>query len=1411
MEQIVVKKPSGITFPLFRTDPVSVVTRAEQYRVLLGEDTLKLTVESTAKIDFGVGDTVVAFGEEYTLNRMPTARKNGRYRFVYDLTLEGSQYTLLRVLYFNTDISGVATGTEFTLTGDLASFATVLMNNVNRVLTGWTLGTVPVGTTVKTLSFNNENCLAVLQKLCQEYGTEFEIIRNATTGARNLRITKIGQVLGQVFEYGRGGGLYTLSRQTVSDKEFITRLYAFGSTKNLKSNYRNFSPRLRMNTTGSYLEKADAKQAFGLIEGTKTFEDIYPHRTGIVTAPTGLLSFTDVGMDFDLNAANSGGETTYLVAGVPAKIHFNSGQLAGYEFQIASYVHATKTFTLLAFKDERGQSFPTAGAFAVAAGDRYVLLDIVMPETYITAAETELQTAAQLYLDQNAAPRVQYALEVDELYLKGRTAFGSLTNFFLLGDFLEIKDDDLAINKASRIVGYRRDLIRPYKYSLDIADTYDITLVERILAEQAEIKSVVRLVDTSNPVRARAGWRTTQELQSLIFDTDDYFKGGNIRPNSVETQMLTVGAKSQQFILNCVIEPNLQGTANAVQVNAGSLTHYTIEETIRTWQIGLQGFIIQDNEARYIYARCNKTNYNDGNLLFSTAQIKPNDSPTYYHFLVGVLHAVDTVLNIRWISLTYGATAINGRFVKTGRIQSFDGATYFDLDAGEIGGKITFVSTGGSKKGVKEVDDLAKSKRRVFVTQPVPPYEIGDLWSDGVDLRRCASAKLPPLTFSLSDWTKATNYDNTVTTIDGGIVTSGTIQLAGEGGSILAGITGDGTSNDSVRIWGGATYENRAVAPFRVLQSGEAFVRKRIELTNDTNVGQAGISGANTAAEASSAEGRIRIWSGADHANRATAPFRVNSEGEMTATAGRFGGWRITGEGIVNEDGTAYIIARSSTSIRRTEARIGANVFPASAGGKGAGYMVATETDPYADNVALLLEAANGSNNYAIYAKRGISLLNEALVNGRRYHGQTVNNRTLLIDPSKYDVIEIFPEGPICGLKFTEPELPLNNGKMMTIINANNPYGNFYLFNMIRGNGQVKIDGGAVVTLIYTNRFWLIANSYDNNFPNSAPPFIVEPVNNPPKLDFPQPDRTIHNVSAKAWVVPANAFSDPGDVLTYSAKQQNGQPLPAGITFDSGTRVYTVSNSLPDHSVIYLQTVATDSDGQTAVDNFLLTIDWLGTPAPPSNPAPTVANPLANQSIVSVDTETIPVPANVFSDPGDTLTLTAKQEDNSPLPTGISFNPSTRLYTILATVPAGVYYLKTIATDSAGQTVADSFAVTIDRTGGLPEDDLSTLQHVMITTAEPNDRRVLNPRIARFDSATGEFYLELDSNPETVGNTNWKYFTAGLLHTRQELLDRPFAVRFPILISIHMADNDKPEYLQREQPAPNDQITVMYI
>lgn len=56
--------------------------------------------------------------------------------------------------------------------------------------------------------------------------------------------------------------------------------------------------------------------------------------------------------------------------------------------------------------------------------------------------------------------------------------------------------------------------------------------------------------------------------------------------------------------------------------------------------------------------------------------------------------------------------------------------------------------------------DTADSKRRVFTAQPVPPYDVGDLWAEENNgpLQVCVTAKASGGAFAAADWTDAANY-----------------------------------------------------------------------------------------------------------------------------------------------------------------------------------------------------------------------------------------------------------------------------------------------------------------------------------------------------------------------------------------------------------------------------------------------------------------------------------------------------------------------------------------------------------------------------------------------------------------------------------------------------------------------------
>lgn len=1112
---IIITKPNGSRVPMESRATATAITAAKQNWALNAEDTIAITVVSPFPQSYGIGDVITVFGRDYRLNRLPKVSKTGMQEYQYDLEFEGIQYDLMRVTYdvnINTTNNQLQDIQGDSLTGDLKRFMEVLISNANRVFPGkWALGVCPETDGDNTLTFSeSDNCLSVLQTLCSEdkFGVEFEIERVNGVYVINIKKT-IGQTLPFVLEYGKGKGLYSISRENVSSSNIVTRLKVYGSTENITSKYR--ADRLCMygkDKASSYIEKADAVAKYGIFEGRKNF-DIKPTFTGKVSSVVDgdVLSFIDTSFPFDINAKNASGETLYLISGVSAKVHFNSGNLAGYEFEVHAYDHATHKFTLVKQTDDRGNVFPseTSPAFQISPNDTYKVLDIAYSRDIEEDAEKKLAEEGNKYYDQNSQPKVQYSVNVTKAFIENKLALSDgITNVFAPGDYLPIKDDEIGVDKSIRIKSFTRNVLDPYDYSLTISDTQtkgDITT--RVISDLVDIDKVLTINNLKDPAQARANWRSSREVLNMVFDpeTGGYYKD-KITPESVDTMMLSVGAKSMQFgLINTVFEPNFQGNPNLFKWKGGVLTHYTIDpDKARSWVLADGTTALQQDVPYYIYAVCNRDN-SAGTMSISTTQHKVEESPNVYFFLIGILGSIDADTKVRAISLTYGFTTINGRFIKTGRIESADGTTYFDLDQSEIGGRIVFTQNGqektleelgseameskdfinntlpgildeikaqldgqieqhfyqidpsplstapGSEDGVpnsgwtdsttkenhlgdlyynttsgkvwryvkiqwrpkpgfapgtfyvwqelqdselaqaiaianealelgkeknriftstpvppydvgdlwvqgatgdimrcktaresgaftssdwekaskytddsalknfingdfanaidtmteqidgkietwfqtsdpasnwttnaekakhvgdmwynsstkllkcyrqtfrfvngmgtvayiwqtiedkKAIDaydaaskaqDTADGKRRVFVAQPYPPYDVGDLWVDGKELRRCITARASG-SWNTNDWVVAVYYDNTQTTIDGGIVTSGTIQVAGDNKSILAGITGNGTASDSIRFWAGASFENRKTAPFRVMQDGSVVMSK---------------------------------------------------------------------------------------------------------------------------------------------------------------------------------------------------------------------------------------------------------------------------------------------------------------------------------------------------------------------------------------------------------------------------------------------------------------------------------------------------------------------------------------------------------------------------------------------------------
>ena len=722
-------KRNGERIPLNTVEPFCVVKSAVQNSSLMGDDNVQLSIISTDILSFSKGDKIVVDGEEYTIRTKVNREVLSDDHFVHDATFYGVMYELMKSLYRNTDADGKSTSHTFDLTYSIRDFVKVLIYNVNRDYPGlWQFDEESCpDTEPRTIAFSKNNCLQVLQKLCSDSEFKLEFLITQSEGVRTIHIGKFGSKVvppggNEFFEWGKGNGLYKLKEQKVDDKAIITRLWVEGGTNNIRSNYRNYSERLQLpypkrlnlkehslsdgtvipagsemigisDDNNRYLEDADLRDMIGSDEDAKTYDNIFPKRTGEVTSivEDNINSFIDSTMDFDLNETDEKG-TKYLINGVSAKVTFTSGKLAGQEFELlekGGYEHESKKFTLIPFTDKRGLTIPTVEteAYRIQVGDKYKITDINLPESYEQNAEEELWYTAVEDFKPMTQARAQYQLTLDRSYFLDSLPTDSDTRVFRVGDYVPVKDVRLGIEKNIRIQKVSRNLLLEHDYTITLSDITAISIQSQTVLDVRDHEMIIENNRLRDFTKARRGWRTTEELRSMVYDTDGYFDPDNIRPNSIDTNMLTVGSKSQQFILvDVVLQANVGGLGNRFNATSGKLVHLTIDDDkIKTWDMGAAEFTMASNNGYYLFAKCAK-NGSSGVWYLTQEQLRfePTDDPNNYYFQVGILSSLYTDDKFRDFATTYGFTRINGNTITTGRIVTSDGECYLDLDGNKF-------------------------------------------------------------------------------------------------------------------------------------------------------------------------------------------------------------------------------------------------------------------------------------------------------------------------------------------------------------------------------------------------------------------------------------------------------------------------------------------------------------------------------------------------------------------------------------------------------------------------------------------------------------------------------------------------------------------------------------------------------
>lgn len=224
-----------------------VANKLEYNGEFMGACSVNITVTSPTPIDFTVGDYLIYRGERFEINYDPTELKQASKNtygeaFKYENVVFNSladELTRCEFLdYVKEDnlIHYSSLPTFSFYAENINALAERIQVNLDRIYKGeqkWTVTVHPeyVNEANKSISISSINVWDALALVNSEFKANF-IIRG-----RTITIGTAGIAVGSMFGYGKGKGLYSIQKTADSSQKIITRLRAYGSTRNLPYNY----------------------------------------------------------------------------------------------------------------------------------------------------------------------------------------------------------------------------------------------------------------------------------------------------------------------------------------------------------------------------------------------------------------------------------------------------------------------------------------------------------------------------------------------------------------------------------------------------------------------------------------------------------------------------------------------------------------------------------------------------------------------------------------------------------------------------------------------------------------------------------------------------------------------------------------------------------------------------------------------------------------------------------------------------------------------------------------------------------------------------------------------------------------------------------------------------------------------
>jgi len=722
---------------------VVVDDNSYRHRAIMDDHSLTLYYSLAEHIELPVGAYCVFQNETYTLVRPEAFKMKHSRLFEYTVTLESSQ-AKAKIWKFRNPVDGRL---KFSLTAKPHEHLQMFVDNMNRRDTGWQIGSCIAGDEV-CISYDHAYCYAALSQMASELDTEFEIVGKTVS----LGKVEYNKNIPLPLSYGRGNGFKPdVGRSNYGDNPPTEILYTQGGSDNIDaSKYGNTELLLPKSKTIAYdgvcfedednfnpvnsrfyitddmglsIRRAD-KELSSLAEDSLDCSEIYPKRVGVISSVVvedEESNFYDI---IDDDIPDSLNYEDCLIDGETMTVIFQTGMLAGKEFEVKYYHEAQGSKLPRRFEitpqEIDGQTMPNA-TFAPKADDKYTVFHCMLPDAYIcndttkSGASWDMFRAGVRHLFDNEETKFSFTGELDGIWSK--KDWTNIGGKIKLGGY--VKFSDARFQKEGvlvRIIGIKDYINKPHSPELELSNdtvsTSFSTTVTTLQSQEVLMEDYHRDALQFTKRRFRDAKETMEMLEQSLLDNFTE----SITPIAIQTMQMLVGDESLQFYF--VAQKGLSAqiahtitydtATQTLTAAAGVIRHCTLgidtlsssheASEYKYWEVEeYTSAALEDGTKKYyLYAKVSKTE-ETGVFLLSETAIKLEQEEGFYHLLVGILNSEYD--GERSFVTLYGYTEILPGRITTDRIVSGNGESYFDMlaNAMKLGDTLDFNSQGDGK------------------------------------------------------------------------------------------------------------------------------------------------------------------------------------------------------------------------------------------------------------------------------------------------------------------------------------------------------------------------------------------------------------------------------------------------------------------------------------------------------------------------------------------------------------------------------------------------------------------------------------------------------------------------------------------------------------------------------------------